>query len=939
MSAKLIKFSYPVPSNKNGQAFSSTEELLAKLGGESAGQFLVGSQGMWHGGIHFTDATIPWCALSTESAAEQEYLRESYKGEQFIRCMADGEIVAYRVCKDYESTAIDWRDDKVNFSTSFVLVKHYIQPGENSDSGLTFYTLYMNLAPFSAYVTQDNERVRKAKGQKYYLTPENVTSGTEGSSLAAGMLVTLGDKIMTRSRDKHQFSLVTLADGKEVWTASDQGFLTPVSTSSGAMAPPWWSGCSPAYSTLPASLTVMKTTDTLRSYLSQEDVLAGTESVSLPAGTVVKVEQQNALHQMTKGSDTDARKFSLVTLTTDVKKPKRMRGDRVWVLSDNNNLIAAEGEASGSPTFNEVVSDVGIKIKAGDGLGHMGFYQLPEENGKSSRYQVHIECLSMDPLDTFVTNPAQVGVQEPTFVKYPAGATLLTKNAQGQMVDSTRKTKTQGIAAHSAVPVENVDGNAAYYQIHGENGWVAAADIQLIPQYALADRGFVTLNKSGASFDLINGTLQPNNIVKDILEQLLTAAQAETRPAYALNQYNYQRLLEQIDSNNDGHYSIEEYLQALQSVSYRDRLHHIIAKHASEWYYGKGDPLWATYLETLTNDAPQWKTYLETFIDKMTWMKNVNGLGPDPWHMHPVVFLSSFNRTTCNCEELYADEFGVTRYGTQYGPVYKGGITLANYTRWNNLVSEGKVTSDEKAILIAMSENEGNMDAVQSYDSEVITAGAMQKTVKNEDGLEGKGELSTQFAKFRDSYPDLYESYAKNCGWTVDGSGSSAIIYYSDSVLTQGNRTTSTELKTLLRQGCSESTYGTKVHNKPLAALLKILVLPEYLDIQVLDFIERLHIAENNVVTSDGKKIKDFVKTNFGRAVVLDHSVNRPSFVAPDFTKAIENFHIHNPTISLDPQTWGRDSTSHENKLLDEYKLTRRMTLSSSRFNSLKEKL
>ncbi|MCE0828746.1 hypothetical protein LVQ78_22330 [Buttiauxella sp. A2-C2_NF] len=643
MSAKLIKFSYPVPSNKNGQAFSSTEEQLAKLGGESAGQFLVGSQGMWHGGIHFTDATIPWCALSTESAAEQEYLRESYKGEQFIRCMADGEIVAYRVCKDYESTAIDWRDDKVNFSTSFVLVKHYIQPGENSDSGLTFYTLYMNLAPFSAYATQDNERVRKAKGQKYYLTPENVTSGTEGSSLAAGTLVTLGDKIMTRSRDKHQFSLVTLADGKEVWTASDQGFLTPVSTSSGAMAPPWWSGCSPAYSTLPASLTVMKTTDTLRSYLSQEDVLAGTESVSLPAGTVVKVEQQNALHQMTKGSDTDARKFSLVTLTTDVKKPKRMRGDRVWVLSDNNNLIAAGGEASGSPTFNEVVSDVGIKVKAGDGLGHMGFYQLPEENGKSSRYQVHIECLSMDPLDTFITNPAQVGVQEPTFVKYPAGATLLTKNAQGQMVDSTRKTKTQGIAAHSAVPVENVDGNAAYYQIHGENGWVAAADIQLIPQYALADRGFVTLNKSGASFDLINGTLQPDNIVKDILEQLLTAAQAETRPAYALNQYNYQRLLEQIDSNNDGHYSIEEYLQALQSVSYRDRLHHIIAKHASEWYYGKGDPLWATYLETLTNDAPQWKTYLETFIDKMTWMKNVNGLGPDPWHMHPVVFLDALN--------------------------------------------------------------------------------------------------------------------------------------------------------------------------------------------------------------------------------------------------------------------------------------------------------
>ncbi|ABX22475.1 hypothetical protein SARI_02618 [Salmonella enterica subsp. arizonae serovar 62:z4,z23:-] len=64
----------------------------------------------------------------------------------------------------------------------------------------------------------------------------------------------------------------------------------------------------------------------------------------------------------------------------------------------------------------------------------------------------------------------------------------------------------------------------------------------------------------------------------------------------------------------------------------------MIAKHASEWYYGKGDQLWKTYLDTLTTDAPLWKTYLETFLDKMTWMKAVseNGvaLGAEPWHMH-----------------------------------------------------------------------------------------------------------------------------------------------------------------------------------------------------------------------------------------------------------------------------------------------------------------
>ncbi len=102
---------------------------------------------MWHGGIHITDATIPWCALSTDSEPEKEYCRELYKGEQFIRCMADGEIVAWRVCRDYESAAIEWRGEKLFASTSFVLVKHYIQPADNAESGLTFFTLYMNLAP------------------------------------------------------------------------------------------------------------------------------------------------------------------------------------------------------------------------------------------------------------------------------------------------------------------------------------------------------------------------------------------------------------------------------------------------------------------------------------------------------------------------------------------------------------------------------------------------------------------------------------------------------------------------------------------------------------------------------------------------------------------------------------------------------------------------
>jgi GH24 family phage-related lysozyme (muramidase) len=267
-----------------------------------------------------------------------------------------------------------------------------------------------------------------------------------------------------------------------------------------------------------------------------------------------------------------------------------------------------------------------------------------EENGKRSRYQAHIECLSMDAnLPDFLRNPDQVGEQEPAYLKYPQAAPLFVKNFEGQMVDSTRKTRTQGIATLFKVPVEKIDGQPAYYRIYRENGWLAAASVRKLSQYALAELGFITLDKAPESFDLIDGSTHPDNVVKGILERLYKAAQDETRTSHALNQYNYKRLLEMIDSQRDGHYSEKEYLQAVHNVSYRDYLYRIIVKHASEWYYGKDDPLWKTYLDTLTLDAPQWKTYIEALIDNMTWMKKVDGMGPEPWHMHPVVFLSAFS--------------------------------------------------------------------------------------------------------------------------------------------------------------------------------------------------------------------------------------------------------------------------------------------------------
>ncbi|HBX3573149.1 TPA: hypothetical protein MHZ34_28755, partial [Klebsiella pneumoniae subsp. pneumoniae] len=391
-----------------------------------------------------------------------------------------------------------------------------------------------------------------------------------------------------------------------------------------------------------------------------------------------------------------ARTFSLVTLGRD--KDTLKKGDRVWVVSDGDSLTSVAPAASSSePVFNDVyVPSAPVPVSAGDSLGHMGFYQLPEENGKRSRYQVHIECLSTDDMEKFITNPGRVGEDAPVYLTWKADAPLSDKSDTG-ITAGSRKTKAPGILTLANVPGVDAKGktltnnkDAAWFQIRPEGGWLPAASVKKVSQYALGELGFVTLNKASESFDLIDGIKQPNNMVKGILEQLYKAAQDETRTTHALNKYNYKRLLELIDSNQDGYYQEQEYLQAVHNISYRDRLYRVIAKHASEWYYGKDAPLWKTYLDTLTRDAPLWKTYLETFLDKMTWMKTVSekgvALGSEPWHMHPVVFLEAI-RIKERCRELFSKissvilqhEGGYVNDPNDRGGETNMGITIATW--------------------------------------------------------------------------------------------------------------------------------------------------------------------------------------------------------------------------------------------------------------------
>ena len=400
MAAQIPKFSFPVPSDKNGKAFSSAEDLLKKMEEENSGLYLVGRQGMWHGGIHLTDKTVPWCALSSNGGQEKNYRAGPYKGEQFIRCMADGEIVAWRIGRDYESTAIEWRGEKLYQSSSFVLIKHRIRPGETEASALDFYTLYMHLAPFSVYGSPGHADERKVKSaKKYYLNEEDARAGKRAGMLDANAVVILTDNIITRASDKRQFTEVQLtADtkrdageslpaGTRVWTVSDQGALV---ASQSAETPPWWAKCSPAYTAQPEGVVHCTSRTDWSIYLSGEDVLANKRTGRLTSNFPLTYDPaaQFIVRSADSSKDNKAHIFRLVTLGRDTGKLKK--GDRVWVVSDGDSLTPVATESrGGEPKFDSVETpSAPIAVKAGEGMGHMVFMSCRKRTEKrpATRY-------------------------------------------------------------------------------------------------------------------------------------------------------------------------------------------------------------------------------------------------------------------------------------------------------------------------------------------------------------------------------------------------------------------------------------------------------------------------------------------------------------------------------------------------------------------------
>jgi hypothetical protein len=208
---------YPV-RKANGLDYKNYDELLTDMGKNAHGWWLIGVNRYWHGGIHVGTASSPASVLNQDEPEKSVPL-------QF---MMDGEVVAWRVNRDYAN--IECRQKQpLRQSGTFVLIRSVYKPDEQDESSwLTLYQFYMHMAPLSEYpkrtvyrVTQKGHGVRMRHHSRHdesrEIVPDTLKNkyGHARTLMQGEMLVALKQASFKLEGQMEPFALVQyLKDGK-----------------------------------------------------------------------------------------------------------------------------------------------------------------------------------------------------------------------------------------------------------------------------------------------------------------------------------------------------------------------------------------------------------------------------------------------------------------------------------------------------------------------------------------------------------------------------------------------------------------------------------------------------------------------------------------------------------------------------------------------------
>lgn len=331
---------------------------LTQLAKATAGYYPLGRNGLWHGGVHFDADTADVLDQSS------------------VHCLADGEVVAYRIDQHAPTTGYQINKLTLNkpFSRNFVLVRHRLQPSKIKGSpdtppSLTVYSLYMHLQDWAVY-QQDPATVRPAfwpEGKTRWVK-ETVNDTLHGHPEQLGLNV--------RNMARQGKVLALLPPGAEV-TVSGNGEFRKLENTLGPDA-------------------LLDADGALRGYLSMhhlEPIAADQYRVKSKGLLRVRAETNTLsgiLMELPPGTE--------VTVSGESEGEDEFR--KLERVNQYVHYPSLQGALEPLAHDSVVVLDQPVPIKAGDLIGHIGLYQ--NYGADRPENKLHLEVFSEQDANAFL---------------------------------------------------------------------------------------------------------------------------------------------------------------------------------------------------------------------------------------------------------------------------------------------------------------------------------------------------------------------------------------------------------------------------------------------------------------------------------------------------------------------------------------------------------
>lgn len=204
------------------------------------------------------------------------------------------------------------------------------------------------------------------------------------------------------------------------------------------------------------------------------------------------------------------------------------------------------------------------------------------------------------------------------------------------------------------------------------------------------------------------------------------------------------------------------------------------------------------------------------------------------------------------------------------------------------------MTKSAMAVMLGVSENEGNIDAINTWDNAIMTFGLFQWTV----GVgNAKGELPALFKKIKDADPGVFQTYYGANGLDVWSKTNSTHGHF---VLNGQVLNTAAE-KAQLRapKWCF---LFWRAGQDPVVQAVSV----QHAYSRIATF------ARSKSYQIHGHDLADIVTSEYGMALVLDNHVNRPGYIKSCLTRAVSQAGL----VSKAPGKW---TTADEANMIARY--------------------